>query len=624
MNSKLFRLRQLQNSFSIILQLSLIAFINNFQFAEASFSFTNLFQRKTDSVCIDNPEDFHILERFFKMGIYDEGLGFVLEGTKPISCRYLYSLEHFPISNDLESSIEEFEKALIVKNASRIWNKYFSESNNFVLKIVPLKNSDFECEVRFINLSLLKETIARHIDLFRYILGPSLEIEQLANRIASSDEELHNILNQDLVLIGIALGFGSHNSIVEGRIEKIQIPVSKDCAPFLPKSCLLQSKDDQGVKFLTPGQFGSYYLEFAGSADDSMFKSEYSPLRPSLGFTTIEEELSGLTEMEEPLPPCLEQKPAFVFGAYKKGSSNRNLFEKLEKSQKKIKSRLVESDFLEKIMKKMTGKVPSIKFDKSMNACSVVYKSVTTEEWIILLDRVIDQFESSEDRISFIEAFLQNTKSSPPPMIGATKGLLNGLNKALNNLSNANNRFEKLSQDNSLERVAPKQLYFKTTSPGTGKSLKENDRLRVNYAAEDFEGNVLFANSDTWVNVSQTVPGFAHGVQGMQIGEKRTLFVHPALAYGALTTLQPCIPLVIKVHLLDVEDHPVKALQPLLPLDLSWLHNPKLYRSIEKSIEEMPRFRGSSYRKLIDKFEYLDRDKIDTALKNRALQEALN
>ena len=71
------------------------------------------------------------------MGIYDEGLGFVLKGTKPISCRYLYSLEHFPISNDLESSIEEFEKALIVKNASRIWDKYFSKSNNFVLKIVP-------------------------------------------------------------------------------------------------------------------------------------------------------------------------------------------------------------------------------------------------------------------------------------------------------------------------------------------------------------------------------------------------------------------------------------------------------------------------------------------------------
>ena len=145
------------------------------------------------------------------------------------------------------------------------------------------------------------------------------------------------------------------------------------------------------------GQFGSTHLEFSGSGDDSMFKSEHSPLRPSLGFTTIEEELSVLAEMEEPLPPCLEQKPAFVFGAYKKGSSNRNLFEKLEKSQKKIKSLLVESNFLEKIMKKMTGKTPTIKVDKPTNPGSLFYKSVTTDEWVILLDRVIDQFESSEE-----------------------------------------------------------------------------------------------------------------------------------------------------------------------------------------------------------------------------------
>jgi len=45
----------------------------------------------------------------------------------------------------------------------------------------------------------------------------------------------------------------------------------------------------------------------------------------------------------------------------------------------------------------------------------------------------------------------------------------------------------------------------------------------------DQEQNILFANCDTWLRLSQTIPAFAHGVQGMRVGEKRTIFVQSGL-----------------------------------------------------------------------------------------------
>jgi hypothetical protein len=118
---------------------------------------------------------------------------------------------------------------------------------------------------------------------------------------------------------------------------------------------------------------------------------------------------------------------------------------------------------------------------------------------------------------------------------------------------------------------------------------------------EDREQNVLFANCDTWLCLSQTIPGFAHGMQGMRIGEKRTIFVHPVLGYGAATTLPPCIGLTIKVHLLDVGEGSSLPLPALNPLILDWIQSKGLYRSIEESIRRQPQLIGSFYSALLDK-----------------------
>jgi peptidylprolyl isomerase len=567
------------------------------------------------SIQVANREDYEVLEQFLRMGIYEEEYGYVLEGVKPISIRNFYSLDHFPVAKDLKYAEKEFANGLLVREVIPIWNRLCSHQKNFVLKAVPLKDPGSVApgwEVQFINLSKVREVIDKNIDLFRYILDPSLETEQLVQKIAFSELPLNEIIKNDLVLVGIILGFGSYNSLVGGRAETIDaLTISRDCAPFSSKSSLLQKGEKSSQNNFMQQCYGVYYLEFAGG-DDSHFRSNFSPLQPSSLFSKVEDELVALDALNDPLPPGLHNEPAFIFGAYKGGPSNQPFFSHLLRVQKQIQALLKKPDFLEQVLEKIGGKKPTISCDKptfSSTSFSLFRSYIHTRTWIPILQEVARRFESKEEQLAFFEAFCHPSTSSrtAPKRAGASKAILEGLKKSLQNLAAANTHFETLSKDSSLHLIATKQLYFKTTTPGSEKELKGIDRVRVDYVIENLQGDTLFANCDTWLSLSQTIPGFAHGVQGMHVGEKRTLFIHPALAYGVMTTLPPCIALIIKVRLIDIDETSSGKLPSLTPVDLSWVQNREFYDAIEESIQQLPRFIGSFYRDMLDKIEGLEK-----------------
>ena len=282
----------------------------------------------------------------------------------------------------------------------------------------------------------------------------------------------------------------------------------------------------------------------------------------------------------------------------------------MQKTQGKIRTLLKKSDFLEHVLEKISGKRPVIRVKRG---------SLVTEErmpvndameiWSEILRKAAGRFEDKGRKSAFIKAFCNPTDSSrkPPEMMRASVAVLEGLKIAQGNLAKADKQFDMLSQDTSLKTIVPKHLYFKTIFSGNGKELKGEDRVRIGYVIEDQEGNILFANHDSWLHLSQTIPGFAHGVQGMHVKEKRTLFIHPSLGYGVLTTLPPCSTLIVTVHLLDIDSQVSVALCPLTPLDLSWLQESCLYEDIEESLKQQPYFTGSFYREMLDKTKQLDR-----------------
>ncbi len=578
------------------------------------------------AIQIDTQRDYEVLDHFFRMGILEEGYGYVLEGEKPISVRNFYSLDNLPLARDQKITEREFLNTLLVREAIPIWKKLCSSQKNFALKAVSLNDRETEAlgwEIQFIHIPKLQEVIDKNIDLFRYVLGPTLKSEQLVHKIAYSEELLSDILHDDSVLIGIVLGFGSYNSLLGGREDTISsLTISRDLAPFSPKSLLIQSNTEHSLNFLTPEAFGVYYLEVAGGDDSSAnFRCDFSYLKPSSAFLNVTEEIMAIHADYEPLPTCLStQQPAFIFSPYKGGSSNQPFFESLIQRQKQSQALLKKADFLEQVLKKIGGKKPRITCDKPKNSnlsLSFFQGTISTQIWEHILHREMHRLTGKQKQSIFLEAFFNPPDSAllPPAMVGVSQASLDGLIKALQNLSNANAYFENLSQVDSLQVIVPKQLYCKTTLKGTGKELREFDHVRLSYVIEDLEGNILFANHNTWLNLSETLSSFAHGMQGMCIGEKRQLFIHPAIGYGALTTLPPCIGLVVKVQLFDIDKKSFKPLNPLTAVDLRWIQNPILYRNIKESLDQQPRFMGMFYRNMLDQIEGSNKAKILPLLK---------
>ncbi len=283
-----------------------------------------------------------ILEAFLKMGIEEQEYGYVLEGVKPISFKHFCGLSLFPASKDIEREEREFDKTLLARLAIPIWDKVCSSQKKFVLKAVCLPSSQpitATLEVQFINVDKLNEVIESNIDLFRYVLGPTIQAKRLVDEIAYSDKPLHDVLQEDPVLIGIVLGFGSHNSLVGGRIEEIFVSaVSKDSPPLFPKSYLMEERD-HSLSFFPPQSYGPDYLDFAGGSRDVFDKNPPFLSHPYLNFSIVKQEWIALNSLEEPLPSCLiKEFPRFVFGAFKGGHSNECIIRSVKGNTKADKS----------------------------------------------------------------------------------------------------------------------------------------------------------------------------------------------------------------------------------------------------------------------------------------------
>jgi hypothetical protein len=404
--------------------------------------------------------------------------------------------------------------------------------------------------------------------------------------------------------MGIVLGFGSHNSIVGGRQETIYaLSISKDYPPFSPQSYLMQDRSEHSLDFLTPERYGTYYLELAGG-DDVNFRVDFPRLKTQSRFVNLIDEIRSIDQLEEQILPTFWQEPKFVFGAFKGGPPNQPFFKQLSKTQKKIRSLLSNSHFLECVLEIINKKRPVIQVKKATFNEPISFE-LSPNCWNEILHSVANRFVDKEKKVAFIKAFNhpEDTYREPPVMMGASNAVLEGLIKARSNLTKANLQFDKLSQDETLKELIFKQLYFKTILPGNEKKLRREDRVRIGFVIEDIEGNILFANHDSWINLSETFPGFAYGLQGMHVQEKRILFIHPTLAYGALTTLPPCSALTIKVQLLDIDPQTLGTLPLLKPLDLSWVQDSSFYNNLEKSLIQQPYFTGIFYREMLNKMK---------------------
>jgi hypothetical protein len=569
--------------------------------------FTSFLFSEDVSISVETEREYIVLENFFRFAINEVEFFYVLEGDKPIFIHGFRPLDQFPFGKELSKNEREFEQTLLMREAIPFWKKRCSSQKKYVLKTITEKESGFEL-ILFVNLPKLQQVIEENIYLFRYILSPTLDPKVLTQKIAYSNQSLGEILQYNSMLVGIVLGFGTHNSILCGRHESIQSQMlSQDEAPFGVKNQLLHNID------YFKNLFDLYYLEIMGG-DRSIFQSlnnNPQTLVKKNNSKDLKEELFAIENATEPLPDCLiNETPAFIFGAYKGDVSNQPFFDKLRQTQKKAQILLKSPHFFEEILTKIGGKKPKIlckKPTKENVSLSFFANSISLDSWKEIIEKVSTRFRTERERNIFMNSFSSDfdsdtLKIAPPSCIGASPFMLDGIKRAVKELSMSDAHFDALSQDTTVHSIVPNFLYYKTIKEGFDKELKNSTRVRVGYSIKDAQGNILFAHFDNSIDLTDTIQGFAHGLQGMKVGETREIFIHPRLAYGAFSTL-PTLELVATVELHDIDETHCSLLSTPELLDVSWVQDPSLFEVIEESIDQVPLFAGYIYKHLLDKID---------------------
>lgn len=99
-----------------------------------------------------------------------------------------------------------------------------------------------------------------------------------------------------------------------------------------------------------------------------------------------------------------------------------------------------------------------------------------------------------------------------------------------------------VAQKKDMVEVKKDKLYYEILGQGHGRTIDRDSSPLLHFTETNLEGKVIRdtreENESLKIKLSETIAGFCQGVCGMQIGERRKIYVHPDLAYGKLSRNQ--------------------------------------------------------------------------------------
>lgn len=104
------------------------------------------------------------------------------------------------------------------------------------------------------------------------------------------------------------------------------------------------------------------------------------------------------------------------------------------------------------------------------------------------------------------------------------------------NLKIAETFFGNLKKKENIIEIIKDKLYFERLQEGTPPFVEINDSPSLDYKESTINQTLhetpRSIKKNITITLSDTIQGFAQGIVGMGIGERRKIFVHPDLAYG--------------------------------------------------------------------------------------------
>ncbi len=122
------------------------------------------------------------------------------------------------------------------------------------------------------------------------------------------------------------------------------------------------------------------------------------------------------------------------------------------------------------------------------------------------------------------------------------------------NLVQANDFLEKNKKQDGIVSCEEGLVQYKIEKEGKGDALKSGDTPLIQYVGKFLDGSVFGDSKEPEpFALDEVISGLKSGLLGMREGEKRTIFIHPDLAYGTKGSLPPNSLLTFEIELLKTQ-----------------------------------------------------------------------
>lgn len=493
-----------------------------------------------------------ILELFFRTLFEESQGGYVIYGSKPLCDEGILPKETnlFMLGENLH------RRSVIFKEGYKAWEKLTSKSQKFFIHLC--KNTSYGWQhLLLINRDEWMKVVKDNLSIFQYVLGPDVSPEGLLAKLVDPEMDFASVFQEDKVLIGIVLGFGTKNALYGSREENIELFLSEtESLPFKPLP--LRPQNMGGKKSTVRRSLGA---------------------SPSFGHVSLQEELDYLRKALFVSKELVNTSPSLPWFGCLKNKETKQLLEQYAKTQKQISVLLKEKRFLEKVLTRF-GENSAAKIVQNL---SLSYQDLGLQEGSDLSSLIAKSIneglpEHEEEWVaSFIQGMRANEMGDPSPPWHEVSDNYCETERALEakkNLIECENVFSRIQNNKDLICLVPGKLYYKVTKDGKGETVQTScATVQIDYAIKNHMGEILsvaHASEIGSIDLSHFVAGFAAAIKGMSVGEEREIYIHPAFAYGESFNISPNIGLIAEVKLIGIDSQEEDENEPLVvPLELS-------------------------------------------------------
>lgn len=137
------------------------------------------------------------------------------------------------------------------------------------------------------------------------------------------------------------------------------------------------------------------------------------------------------------------------------------------------------------------------------------------------------------------------------------------------NLAKAEDFLKKNRKVKHVVTLEKGKVQFKVEKQGSGEILQPNLSPIIRYVGKFLDGSVFGQSmEDEPISLDEMIPGLKEGMAGMKEGEKRTIYIHPDLAYGTRGSLPPNSLLTFEIELVKADHKPKdENMEGALPQD---------------------------------------------------------